>query len=298
MVKTQITNLMNRLTEQLDFGFLRSAKVWIFLALTTLTLTIGGYIGADRHGLLIGFLCSVALNAWVIFYDELHLFSLFPSTELEGHDAWGLLRMTKELASRLRMKSPRLFLVKTTTPLSFSAGILPMRSTVFLSSALLDRLQPDELRSVLAFELLRIQSKQTRTASVVSSLTGLLVSVANGLDSVLLLRFLRRRKPCSWGPFLWLVSPFVAVIVHLSIPRRSFLEFDQKVTQLIDQPKVWPQTLLKLDSYIKTMPLDISLADAPLFTVNPLARYRWCRFALAQPTIETRLQALTGRFPL
>lgn len=298
MVKTQITNLMNRFTEQLDLGVLRSAKVWIFLALTTLTMTIGGYIWADRQGLLIGFLSSVGLNAWVIFYDELHLFSLFPSTELEGHDAWGLLRMTKELSTQLRLKSPRLFLAKTTTPLVFSAGVLPMRSSIFLSSTLIERLQPDELRAILAFELLRIQNKQTRTASVVSSLTGLVVFIANGLDSVLLFRFFRKKKVGSWGPFLWLASPFLATIIHLSIPRRSFLEIDQNVAKLTGQPKVWAQTLLKLDSYIKTMPLNISLADAPLFTVNPLARYRWYRFAIAQPSVEMRLEALTGRFPL
>jgi heat shock protein HtpX len=58
------------------------------------------------------------------------------------------------------------------------------------------------------------------------------------------------------------------------------------------------QALTKLDAYNKTLPLDVNLAEAALFVVDPLAKHGWSSWASVQPSIEDRVRNLVGRYPL
>lgn len=298
---------------QVDFASVRAAKVGLVLGGLSFFLIIGGYALASRFGLLFGFLAALSVNSLVFFYADLRLASLFPGREVEGQDPWGLLRVTKELARRAQIPCPTLKIIKSHTPLAFSAGLLPTRSTIAISTALVEKFSEQELRIVLAYEIHRLKTQATAASTAASALVGFVTLLASFIDDILLLRFMtrwsarmRERRAqylrhggVNGGPMTLLVSPFVALFVRLSVSRRSIFEADLAARDLakVDSGLV-ARTLWKLDSFVKTRPFPVNLAEAHLFMVSPLARYPFWKFATAQPTTASRLQNLTGHAPL
>lgn len=298
---------------QIDFASVRSAKVGLVLGGLSFAFIIGGYALGSRFGLLFGFLVALSVNSLVFFYADLRLASLFPGRELEGQDPWGLLRVTQDLARRARVPCPTLKLIKSHTPLAFSAGLLPTRSTIAISTALIEKFTEEEMRIVIAYEIHRLKTHATAASTAASALVGFLTLLASFIDDVLLLRFMtrwsariRERRAqylrhggVSNGPMTLLVSPFVALLVRLSVSRRSIFEADLAARDLakVDAGLV-ARTLWKLDSFVKTRPFPVNLAEAHLFTVSPLARYPFWTFATAQPSTASRLRNLTGHAPL
>lgn len=303
----------NRAREFVRSDAARSAKVWVVLLILSLVLIFGGH-ALGRFGLLVGFLLALSVNSLVFFYADLRLSTLFPGQPLEGQDAWGLIRQTKELARAIGVKrAPGLVLIRASTPLAFSTGLLPNQNRIYLSDELLRRLSNDEIRIVLAYELHRLKTQQTSSATAASALVGLLTLTARVIDDILLFRWLTALSPklrakretllksagIILGPMTLAVSPFVAVLVRLSVSRKALIASDRFSGEITRAGAgTVARTLWKLDSYAKTRPFAVNLADAHLFTVSPLTRYPLWRFASAQPPIEARLKALTGYEPL
>lgn len=283
-----------------DFVFRH--RIAIAMIVVTLLFSWMGFHFWDRYGLLVGFFSAMALISLVFFYVERRASRLFPSIELEGVDPDGILRTVGEIARRVGVLSPQVFILELETPTAFSAGLFERNSKLFLSRGLLDRFSKVEIQLLLSYELERLKNEQTQSLTALTAVASLIATVANAFDAALFFPFFRRRRELRiFGPMTLLTSPLVALLIRLSSPQLSILQVDRQVGRTTTSAEGWAQTLWKLDAYNKTLPLDVNLAEASLFVVNPLNRflhYPWCRFASAQPAVETRIHNLTGRFPL
>ncbi len=291
---------------------LRTAKVWVVLAAISFGLIFGGH-AMGRFGLLVGFLMALTVNSIVYFYADFRIAGLFSGHELEGQDPWGLRRQVKELARAIGVRAPAIVVIRSATPLAFSAGLIPQQARIYLSDELLKRFKNDEVRIVLAYELHRLKTQQTSSATAVSALVGLITLTASFVDDVILFRWigdfipkirakretLLKHAGVLIGPMTLLVSPLVALLVRLSVSRKALITSDRLAGETTRAGAgTVARTLWKLDSYAKTRPFPVNLAEAHLFTVSPLTRYPMWKFASAQPPIEARLKALTGYEPL
>ena len=256
---------------------------------------------------------AVGLIALVYFYVEERLLKLFDSVELEGSDPWGLLRIVRDEARRLSILVPRVHLLKIQTPTALSVGLFRKNAKLFVTEGLLRRLSREELILVIAFEMERLRTDQSQSTTAVVSVASLIATVANAFDAVLTYPIQRRRLELrKRGPMTLLLAPVVLLITRMGVRKKQLIEADQKTAQLaslistntdpLKTDELWARTLAKLDAYNKTLPLDVNIAEAALFVVNPLARFighaSLSPFRAAGPTIEERLMKLTGRFPL
>lgn len=275
-------------------------KLWWALLGLTVALTVGGYHLNSRNGLVIGFFIAVAINVLVYFYDEWRLMAIFPSTEIEGRDPWGLLRLTRDLAQQTGLPMPMLREVRSSTPFLFSAGLMPSRLKIFISSALATRLTPEEVRAVIAHELLRSKTGLTQITTAAVAIADLFLMVAGAIDHILTARFLfrRRKRRVYFGPCTWVIFPILAAFLRLTIRRKGFLSVDRIAAKDMGYEQALMSAFVKLDSYGKNLPLDVNLAEAALFAMDPLSFHSWSNWASVQPSLENRAIALTGRYPL
>lgn len=290
------------------FGLSRSMRVWIVMSLLSLALIIGGYTLQTRNGLLAGFFLAISLNSLVLFYSDIRLFSLFAAKELEGRDAFGILRTTRELSHALGMRRPQVHWIESNCVIAFSAGLLPSRTSIFISSGLVQKLTAEEVRAVIALELVRIKEEHTASATAASALAGVIAITAEQLDRLITLQFFKRnrkseeadhRAPASLslGPFGYLLSPLSALIVRASVLRRDYWSTDQAAASLIGDRESLARALWKLASYAHTRPYRFCLAEAHLFTVSPLDGRSNFHFVSAQPTAKSRVLALAAHYP-
>lgn len=277
-----------------------AAKLWFALGAISLALTWGGFHFFDRYGLVVGFFLAVALDALVFYYDDWRLLGQFPAMEIEGRDAWDLRGQVEKLAKRLALPTPRLLEVESDTPFIFSAGLFRSRLKIFLSSQVARRLTADELQAVIAYELVKCKTGQTRTITGAVALADLYLIFIGALDSAFFLRVFMRRKlsRVHLGPLTYMSIPLVALFLRLVIWRSRIRELDRQTAEEFSNHQTLARAFLKLDAYAKTLPLDVNFAEAALFCVTPLATYDWSRWASVQTPLEGRTQALTGRYPL
>lgn len=286
--------------ETLGFDRVIEMKLWILLVAMTLLFSWAGFHFFGRYGLLVGFFTAVGLDALIYFYDELRVEPRFPATQFEGRDPWGVLRLIREQARKLGFsKAPPVFEVASETPFLFSTGLTSRRFRLYISTGALKRFNEEELRSLVSYELLRFKSGLTRTSTAVCAIADLWLLLANSIDAVFLLRVFLRRTPRRWriGPLTWLSLPLVSLLLRLVIHRSTILEIDRQVAELT-KDRTYSEALVKLDSYNKTLPLDVSAAEAAHFTVSPLAKYSWSQWASVQPPVASRVRALIGQYPI
>jgi heat shock protein HtpX len=289
---------LGRVREFMNSPTFQTTKVWSVMTLISIALIIAGHRSGDRFGLLVGFFLALALNAVVLFYADLRLASLFPSTELEGRDPWGLIALTGTLASSLGVRRPAIHLVSAATPIAFSTGLLTTHSTLYISEELLKRLTPDEIRAVLAYELIRIKERQTGISTAGAALAGIFALVADGLDRFVLLGFFFNRRGHRTGLVMVLISPLLVILTRLASTRKSVLRADRLAAELIAAPSTMARTLWKLDAYAHARPLNLSLAEGHLFIVNPIRAFNQISWFQAQPSVKHRITHLLGHYPL
>ncbi len=288
--------------------YLTELKVWIALGAMSMTLTYGGYRLSDRYGLLAGFFASLALNSLVLFHDDWRLPELFPGRWLEGRDAWNLLERSGSLARRVETARPGLTEIESSSSFILSSGIFEKRLRVVYSTSLLKNFTPAEVDALIAFELTKFKIGLTPTLSATVALCDLLLLLVNGIDTVLLFRFLLSSRRGKWamGPFSIVTGLLLSGFMRLMIRRAAYYRVDAQTVSMLTGPEcsrdaaalLLARAFTKLDSYAKTRPLDLNIAEAGLFATSPLSAYPWSRWLAVQPEIDTRVSRLIGRYPL
>ncbi len=278
--------------------FKSSLRVWLLVGLVSLLLLFGGHHFFGRLGLLFGFMLALSLNSAVFFYSELRLIHLYDSQLLEGQDPWGVLSMVEKLCVKAEIPVPRVFLIQSETPTAFSVGVSYRHAAVLISEALVRLLPPDEVNAVLAYEVARLNRHDTISGTVASAMASGLLFLGRILDQIIFLQFLRAKKAGQFRPGTYLFSPLISILIRFAIGRRNYYASDQLAAAYIGDPKLLARVLWKLEAYHATMPMDVALADAHLFIVNPLTSCSPYRYFLVQPAARHRIKMLVGQYPI
>src|SRR4051812_47680224 len=116
-------------------------------------LLIIGQLVAGRYGLLFGFILALVLNFLIFLYPTIRLFQLFPNQQIEGQDPYGLLTDLNELTRKAGIPNPALYVLEIQTPICYSVGLTQSTSAIFISEGMIDRLDSNDLRTALAYEV-------------------------------------------------------------------------------------------------------------------------------------------------
>ncbi len=283
---------------------LRQSQVWIVLIFTSIVLMWGGMKLGGRFGLLVGFLLTLGFNALILFYDLWRLDGRFRGPNFEGQDPWGCLTTTRRLVQKLRRNSrfpmPQLRRFACDTPMVLASGFMSRNFRIYISTAALEKLSPEELETAIAFQLVRFHTNQLRLATAAAALADMVLTLAASLDAGFFLRFFLGREPrrnCP-GPVTWCIRPIVILFLRLVIHRHSIMAVDQLTAEIFDCGPTLARTLVKLDAYNKTIPANVNYAEACLCIVDPLAGLPESSWAAVQPSIANRVKTLVGHFPL
>lgn len=266
-----------------------TTKVWIFILTTSLAFLIFGYKMGDRLGLLIGFASAFTLNFFVFFYGESRILGKLKAHRLKGQDAWGLHTIVERFCSQLRMPTPSIHVVHHESVNAFCVGHTWKRSSLGLTTGMLDRLSSNELEAVIAHQLCHIRRLDTFAFSVSSTLANAVVGVGQFLDSLI---------PYKTHFFRSLFSPLGWLIIKGVVGERSFFENDRMASTLLSDRQQLGEVLWRIEGLAQTNPLEVPPCTSHLFIVNPEGIQQKNLFLKSHPSIENRLQRLMGYYPI
>jgi len=267
----------------------------LLAALGGLLMVIGSFFG--RGGLFIGLMLGLVFvggSYW--FSDKLAIKSAraVPVTEAQMPEYH---RIVRDLTAASNMPMPKLYLTPDRQPNAFATGRNPEHAAVAVTQGIVDLLDWDELRGVLAHEISHVGNRDILIGSVAAA-------VAMGITFV--------ARMAMWGAMFGgggndddnpnplallafsLLAPVAAAVIQMALSRSREFEADRTGARLIGDGEPLARALAKLEQGAKVIPMNVDPAQAAKFIVNPLTgrKVRFATLFTTHPPMEDRIARL------
>jgi heat shock protein HtpX len=275
----------------------------LMAALTVVFVLLGGLI-AGENGLITAFLLALALNFFAYWFSDRIAVSMTRSKPLSETDAPQVYRALRELTHNADMPMPRVYLMPTDQPNAFAAGRNPSNAVVSVTGGLLNILDNEELKGVLAHELAHIRNRDILISSIAAVMAGALVFVARlGMWGMMFGG--GQRRGGGGGGVIALVrllalilAPLAAILIRMAISRTREYGADATGARISGNPGGLASALGKMDSYARQRPMtQVNDAASHMFIVNPLSARGLSGLFSTHPPIRERIERLSRLEP-
>lgn len=277
---------------------MNTLKVGVLLvALTALFIFVGDAIGG-RGGAMIAFTLALLMNFVSYWFSDKIVLGMYGARALSPGDAPELYQLVQRLSERAGIPVPRLYIVPGEQPNAFATGRDPAHAAVAVTAGLLNLLNTDEIEGVLAHEIAHIRHRDTLTMTVVATIAGAVMLLADMARWAMIFGGARSDDREGGNPVVYLlimiVAPIAAMLIQLAISRAREYEADATGAKLAGNPDGLINALRKLEQASRVIPMRASPSTAHLFIVNPLRGMGGTLMSLfmTHPPIEERIRRL------
>jgi heat shock protein HtpX len=283
-----------RVTGELDMNRMKTAM--LLAALTALFIWVGQALGGQA-GLVIALLFAGVMNFSAYWWSDRIVLRMYRAQEVSETQAPGLFAVVRELAQRGNLPMPKVYVIPEAAPNAFATGRNPEHAAVAVTEGLLQLLDREELKGVLAHELGHVKNRDTLIMTVAASIAGALSLLANMAMWGALLGGSSSDDDEGGHPLAGLVgiilAPIAASLVQMAISRsREFLA-DEAGARLTGNPLALASALRKIEAWSRKVPLASgSPATAHMFIINPFSGGGLVRLFSTHPATEARIERL------
>jgi heat shock protein HtpX len=276
-------------------------KTTVLLAgLGGLLVAIGSIFG--RGGAVIGLglgLAIVGFSYWKsdkLAIRAAHAVPADPAQYPEYH------RIVQDLCQRADLPMPKLYISPEQQPNAFATGRNPQHAAVAITEGLIAICSWDEIRGVLAHEIMHVGNRDILIGSVAAA-------VATGISFI--------ANMAMWGAMFGggrdddeggnplillltaLLAPLAAGLLQMALSRSREFEADRTGAALLGSGDSLARALEKLEVAAHKIPMDIAPAQAQAYIVNPLTgrKVQFANLFRTHPTTEERVRRLREFVP-
>ena len=273
-------------------------KTGILLVILTLLLVwIGGMFGGPR-GAMIAFIFALVLNGVSYWYSDKIVLRLYRAKEVPEDQFYHLYNMVKELSQSANLPMPRIYMVEQKSPNAFATGRNPEKAVVCVTKGLLELLDEDELKGVLAHELAHVRNRDTLIMTVTATIAGAIMLLASMARWAAIFGGYSRSRRGSGNLFsliaISILAPIAALIVQLAISRSREYAADRQGAYVAKNPIGLANALRRLQDAQRVHPMQASPQTAHLFIVNPSRASFITKLFSTHPPVEERIRRLRG----
>jgi heat shock protein HtpX len=274
--------------------FATKTRTWLLIAgLTALLIGVGALIGGVF--LYVFAFLAVAMNVGGYWFSDRLALGASRAKRVEPGTRLELEAMVQGLAQRAELPVPRLYTIPSEQPNAFATGRNPEHAAVAVTEGLLQRLPPNQVRSVLAHEFGHIKNRDILVSSIAAMVAGAIAAIANLFQFSLLFG----HEEDDGGPLGWIgligtviFAPLAASLLQLAVSRQREYLADATGAELLGRASPLADALEALERRAQVLPLNVNPATASLYIVNPLRRQGIVTLFSTHPPIAERVRAL------
>ena len=265
--------------------------ILLMTVLTVVLVLAGGALGG-RSGALFALVLAGAMNFGSYWFSDKIVVKMYGGREVTSGT---LYEVVQELAQRGGLPMPRVFVLPQPTPNAFATGRNPEHAVVAATEGILQILDRDELRGVMAHELSHVRHRDILIGSIAATIAGAISFLANMAQWALI--FGGGRDDEDGNPvamiLMMILAPIAAMLVQMAISRSREFEADKGGAQLSGSPHGLASALRKLEMANSRAPMArVNEATAHMFIVNPLRGGGLRSLFSTHPPVEERIRRL------
>ena len=235
---------------------------------TTNTAAFGG-----TGGLAIGLLVGVAFAGGSYWFSDTLAIKAARARPVTRQQAPELYALVEDLTRQAGMPMPRLYLSPERQPNAFATGRNEHHAAVCCTQGILQVLDTDELRGVLAHELSHVRNHDILISSVAAAVAlaimftariamfGAIFTGGGGRDG----------QGNIFGILaMAILAPIAAMFVQMALSRSREYQADASGAHLVHDGEALARALEKIEAYAERVPMNVNPAEATAYIINPL----------------------------
>ena len=275
-------------------AFTNTFKTFVLLAfLGALFMGIGAIFGTG--GLIIGAVLALAIVGGTYWFSDKIAVAAARAKPVSRQEAPRLYEIVEDLARRDGIPMPRLYVSPEAQPNAFATGRGPNHAVVAVTQGILQVLDDDELRGVLAHELSHVRNRDILIGSVAAAVALMITFVAR----IAMFSAIFGDGDNEGGNIFGLLAmailaPIAAGLLQMALSRSREYQADASGAHLIGDGEPLARALQKIEAAAKRTPMDVNPAEATAYIINPLSgrKVNFANLFSTHPPTEERIARL------
>jgi heat shock protein HtpX len=274
--------------------------VFLLGLMTVFIVFIGNLLGG-RQGMILAFFLAAAMNFFSYWFSDKMVLKMYRAQEVSPQKAPDLYSAVEELSRKAGLPMPRVYIIPQDSPNAFATGRNPEHAVVAVTRGLLQILNKEEIKGVLAHELAHVKNRDILIGTIAATMAGAVMILAN---------------MARWSAFfggsanddedggglgflgvmvMSIIAPLAAMVIQMAVSRsREFLA-DSTGAVFAGHPEGLAGALEKLGAYSGRLPMEASPQTAHMFIVNPLTGKGLMNLFSTHPALEDRIARLRNK---
>src|SRR5918994_6914093 len=276
--------------------FINTFKTFVLLAfLGALFMGIGAIFGTG--GLIIGAVLALVFVGGTFWFSDKIAVAAARAKPVSREEAPRLYEIVEDLARRHDMPTPRLYVSPEPQPNAFATGRGPKHAVVAVTKGILEVLDDDELRGVLAHEMSHVRNRDILIGSIAAAVALAITFIARiALFSAI---FGGGDDDDGGGNIIGLLAlailaPIAAGLIQMALSRSREYQADASGAHLIGEGEPLARALQKIEAAAKRTPMNVNPAEATAYIINPLTgrKVNFANLFSSHPPTEERIARL------
>lgn len=282
-----------------SFSF-NTIKTALFLSILSSVLLALGYLIGGYSGVTVAFAIALVTNGVSYFYSDQIVLKMYKAQPLDKNEYGWIYDMVAELTKTMGLPMPKLWMIEDATANAFATGRNPDNASVAFTRRILQILNRQELRGVVAHELSHVKNRDILIGTVAATVATAITYTAymlrwtggmytSGNDN-------QRRGNALFLLVASIVMPVAATLLQLAVSRSREYGADETGGLACKDPLSLASALQKLQMDSNRAPQnsaqDTHAATDSLFIVRPLSGSTLNDLFATHPPIADRIKRL------
>jgi heat shock protein HtpX len=264
--------------------------------LTALLLFVGNMVGGYQ-GLIFAGIFVVLMNLVSFWFSDKIVLAMYRAKEIDESKNPRLYRIVREVVQLAKIPMPKVYIVPSANPNAFATGRGPKKSAVAATQGILDLLDDNELKGVIAHEVAHIKNRDVLIQTVAGMIAGVIGYVGAMARWSAIFGFGGRGDDRGNNIVsllvLAIITPIIAMIIQLAISRSREYLADATGAKIIHSGIGLASALEKLEGGIKRNPMRMgNSSTAHLFIANPFRGGGMMNLLMTHPPMQNRIKKL------
>jgi heat shock protein HtpX len=267
----------------------------LMAAIVVLFGLVGAAIGG-MNGMMMALLIAAGMNFYAYWFSADMVLRMYNAQEItaDNRQFSAFYQMVKELAHNAQLPMPKVYVIDEAQPNAFATGRNPENAAVAATTGIMQILNQNELRGVMAHELAHVKHRDTLISTISATIAGAISSI--GSFGMLFAGGNRERGGHPLVAILVLIlAPIAAMLIQMAISRAREFEADKGGAEISRDPASLASALKKIHNYAHQIPMETAEMHpetAQMMIINPLSAEGVQGLFSTHPQTEERIARL------